>query len=152
MTNLNPTSPLSAFLLTVLLTTNLNAIEPAAVVAGTARDYLACVSNPKDDAAWDRRLDERAEQAEKDSGEGLQSFATRAIQDRFFDKRGEMRKIEQASVADIVELCRYIVWADKRKLALPTSVAEPLYKEENIDKLTRLVAVIIRHVEYARKK
>lgn len=124
----------------LFLTLTISAAEPADIVAGLAQQYLAAFSNPKDDAKWDKQMNERAEQADKDSNESLQNFSNRAIQDRFFAQREQLKTINDVSKADMIELCRYVSWVRRSNIALPSKVTEPLYTADSIATLTKWVS------------
>lgn len=127
-------------ILLCLILTSIQSAEPADIVAGLAQQYLAAFSDPKEDAKWDKQMNGRAEQAEKDGNESLQNFSNRAIQDRFFTKREQLKTINDVSKADMIELCRYVAWVRRSNIVLPSKVTEPLYTAESIETLTKWVS------------
>lgn len=134
--------------LLILCLTTLLAICPsnaseAEEVSAVAAKYLARFSTTDADAKWSKQLDERAAQADIDSNESTQAFANRVIQDYFFSKRKSFSTIAEVPVADLVDACRYVLWAQHKALSLPEKVREPLYKRENVIALSKLVDDLI---------
>lgn len=128
--------------LTSLATCHSSAAE-ADEVAAVACKYLARFSTTAGDSQWYKNLDERAKQADIDSNESTQAFANRVIQDYFFSKRKGFRTIAEVPVADLVNACRYVLWAKAKGLSLPEKVSEPLYERKNIIALSKLVDDLI---------
>ncbi len=133
----------SLLCLTIFLATCHSSASEAEELSVIATKYLARFSTTNSDAKWEKNLNERATQAEIDSSESTQAFANRVIQDYFFAKRRGFKSIDEVPIADLVDACRYVLWAHRKELALPEKVREPLYQRGNIIALSKLVDELI---------